>query len=246
VLHQPDLGTAIIIIVTSIFVPYLLGLKKQTVILTILLMLAIIPVLWSLLLPYQKMRILCYLWPSEYFLSSFQVKQSIMAIQKGGLFGRNDVMINVPAGTTDFIFSVYAYKFGAIGIILLLALYKRLIKNIIYLAKSTSNPILSALAGSYAFLLISSIVVNMLMVTRLLPIVGLPLLLMSYGGTAFLVNILIISILVTAFRKPNTQITNNIGPDFRKRQLARLNRLSIFLNFSQWLIIFRLVFIYLN
>lgn len=131
---------------------------------------------------------------------SFQVKQALLAIKEGGLFGQANTECNIPAGITDFIFSVYAYHFGFLGVIFLLFLFYRLIKNIIFLAKTNSNPLLTALAGSYAFLIVCSLLVNILMASGILPVVGLPLPLMSYGGTAFIVNIIILTILATAFR----------------------------------------------
>jgi rod shape determining protein RodA len=246
VLLQPDLGTTLIIIISSIFIPFLLGLKKRTIQLTSAFLLIMLPIFWNLLLPYQQTRIRAYLNPGNYSSSSFQVQQSIIAIKKGGMFGQSIVKVNVPAGTTDFIFSMYTNEFGALGVLFLIIFFNRLIKNIIYLAKSTKNPILTALAGSYAFLLTCSLLVNIFMVTGLLPVVGLPMPFMSYGGTAFLVNITIITILVTAFRKSEKYPIKTIGEDFQKRQHSRMKLLTYFLSIGQLLILLRLLFIYLK
>ncbi len=244
VLFQPDLDAAIILIALCAFVPFILGLKKKTILATSLLSLCLLPICWIVLLPYQKMRILAYIWPKDYDRFTYQVKHAIYAVQNGGLSGSNKTTF-VPAGTTDFIFSLHAHKFGAFGIIILFILFARLIKGIIYLAKSTTNPISSTLIGSYAFLLTSTLLINVLMVLGVLPVVGLPLPLMSFGGTAFIVNIVIISVLVKAFHNHDFQI-NCIDPDFQKMHHLRLNRLTIFLNIGLWLIIFRLSYIYLN
>lgn len=244
VLIQPDLGTAIIIMATSVFVPYLLGLKRRTIKLTACLLLATLPIIWNLMLPYQQLRVLAFLWPSNYAPHAYQVKQAIMAINHGGMFGQGKMQVAVPAGTTDFIFSLYACRFGAIGILVLLFLFARLINGIIYLAKTTPNPILAALAGSYAFLLTSSLLVNVCMVTGMLPVVGLPMPFMSYGGTAFIINITIITILATAFRNTRGPDTSNLGPDFRKRQHIRLKRLTNFLYIGLAIILARLTYIH--
>lgn len=112
------------------------------------------------------------------------------------------------------------------------------------------NPVLAALAGSYAFLLYSTLFVNVCMVTGLVPVVGLPLPLplplMSYGGTAFLVHIVIIIVLVTAFRSVRTKNAENHGIVFRKRQHSRLKLLTSFFILGQLVVVFRLLYIYLT
>lgn len=244
VLIQPDLGTALVIIATSVIVPYLLGLKRRTIKLTAVLLLATLPIIWNLMLPYQQLRVLAFLWPSNYAPHAYQVQQAVLAINHGGMLGQGKMQIAVPAGTTDFIFSLYACRFGALGVLVLLFLFVRLINSIIFLAKTTPNPVLAALAGSYAFLLICSLLVNIGMVTGMLPVVGLPLPLMSYGGTAFIINITIVTILSTAFRNTRGPDMSNLGPEFRKRQYIRLNRISTFLNVGLILIFARLFYIY--
>ena len=244
VLIQPDLGTALVIIATSVIVPYLLGLKRRTIKLTACLLLATLPIIWNLMLPYQQLRVLAFLWPSNYAPHAYQVKQAMISINHGGMFGQGKMQVVVPAGTTDFIFSLYACRFGAIGILVLLFLFARLINGIIYLAKTTPNPILAALAGSLSFYLTSSLLINVCMVTGLLPVVGLPMPLMSYGGTAFIINITIVTILVTAFRNTHAPNTSNLGPTFRKRQHIRLKRLTNFLYIGLAIVLARLMYIY--
>jgi rod shape determining protein RodA len=245
VLVQPNLGTSLIILSTSVFVPFMLGLSKRTIRITLVLLLILLPLLWDFLFPYQQLRILAYLSPSKYSESVYQVQQSILVIQKGGFWGVNDLVLTVPEGSTDFAFSIFAYRFGLFGVMFLFFLFHRLIKNIIYLARMCRNPFLLALAASYAYLIVCSLMINVFMVTGLFPVVGVPMPFISYGGTAFLVNVSIVTILVAGFKKNVSYPIDITSVDFRKRQYRRLNQLSLFSNLVLLSVVLRLFYLYL-
>ncbi len=244
ILMQPDLGTALVVIFTGISVIYLLGLKRYSIYASLILVVLLLPTLWNLLHHYQRMRVMVFLFPNSYATLSYQVGQSIRAISEGGFLGLGNNPIFVPAGTTDFVFPLFANMFGFVGVLALLTLFYRLISGILLLAKNASNPLKSALAGAYAFLLMISLFINIFMVTGFFPVVGLPLPFMSYGGTALVVNVVVIGLIVSLLPQNTLQQKYPLSTKLHQRQVSRLKKISMIQKIGFAIIFIRLLFIY--
>lgn len=195
---QPDLGTAILVMTAGLFVLFFAGLSWWYVLGFVVSISAAAPLMWFYVMhDYQKERILTLFNPmADPLGAGYHTIQSMIAIGSGGIWGTGWLQgtqshLNfLPEGTTDFILAVYAEEFGLMGLILLFSLYLAVIWRGLYIAahaESTAGRLLSA-AISMTFLVY--VFVNAGMVVGILPVVGVPLPLMSYGGTA-LVTIMI-------------------------------------------------------
>jgi len=188
---QPDLGTALLIAASGIFVLLLSGISWKYVIGFILLISACTPLLWYNLHDYQRTRVLTFLnLESDPLGSGYHIIQSKIAIGSGGLYGKGWLngsqahLEFLPERTTDFIFAVISEEFGFIGIIILLLLYLFIIVRGLYIATQAQDTFARLLAGSLTLTFFVYMFVNICMVSGLLPVVGLPLPLISYGGTS--------------------------------------------------------------
>ena len=191
--RQPDLGTAILVFAAGAFVIFFAGLRWKVIAVLGISAIAAAPLLWSIMHDYQRQRVLMMLDPSSDPLGKgFHVIQSTIAIGSGGMSGKGWLagtqahLEFVPERTTDFIFAVYAEEFGLIGGCVLLALYLLLIGRGLVIAGQAANPFARLLAGAITMILFTYAFVNIGMVAGILPVVGVPLPLMSYGGTAML------------------------------------------------------------
>ncbi|TQV65287.1 MAG: rod shape-determining protein RodA [Halothiobacillaceae bacterium] len=192
IMLQPDLGTALLVGAAGIFILLLAGLSWRYIAGGLLALAAIIPVMWSFVLhDYQKQRVMTLLDPEADPLGAgYHIIQSKIAIGSGGVFGKgwlNSTQSGLdflPEGHTDFIFAVYAEEFGLIGVALLLALYLFIILRGLVIAVQAPTVYGRLLAGSLSLSFFVYVFVNTGMVTGLLPVVGVPLPLVSYGGTA--------------------------------------------------------------
>ncbi len=189
--RQPDLGTAILVFAAGAFVIFFAGLRWKVIGVLAAGAVAAAPLLWSFMHDYQRQRILMLLDPSSDPLGKgFHVIQSTIAIGSGGIWGKGWLegtqthLEFVPERTTDFIFAVFAEEFGLVGSSVLLALFLLVIGRGLVIAGLAANPFARLLAGAITMILFTYIFVNMGMVSGVLPIVGVPLPLMSYGGTA--------------------------------------------------------------
>lgn len=198
IVMQPDLGTAILVMMAGLFVLFFAGLSWWYVLGFVLAISAAAPLMWFYVMhDYQKERVLTLINPmSDPLGAGYHTIQSMIAIGSGGIWGMGwlhgtQSHLNfLPEGTTDFILAVYAEEFGLMGLILLFSLYLAVIWRGLYIsayAESTAGRMLGA-AISMTFLVY--VLVNAGMVIGILPVVGVPLPLMSYGGTA-LVTIMI-------------------------------------------------------
>jgi rod shape determining protein RodA len=149
------------------------------------------PLLWSVMKEYQKQRVLTMIDPTNDPLGKgFHIIQSMIAVGSGGptgkglLLGTQTHLEFVPERTTDFIFAVYAEEFGFVGTACLLLVYLLLIGRGLMISASATNPFSRLLAGAVTMIFFTYAFVNMGMVTGILPVVGVPLPMMSYGGTA--------------------------------------------------------------
>lgn len=187
VLKQPDLGTALIILFSGTLLLWLSGIQKKYFIYTLVFAMICTPIMWGFLRDYQKKRITVFLGQGEMKKERYQIEQSKIAIGSGGLYGKGflqgtqNKLEFLPEGRTDFIFAVFCEEFGFCGALFLLILYLllffRLLLNILRINDFIAKILAIGLLSSIAF----STIVNISMVTGLLPIVGIPLPLISYG-----------------------------------------------------------------
>jgi rod shape determining protein RodA len=188
---QPDLGTAILLTISGASVLFLAGLSRQ-ITLSALTCLAIgIPFSWYLLHDYQRQRVLTFLNPERDPLGAgYHIIQSKIAIGSGGVFGKGwlngtqSSLHFLPEHSTDFIFAVIGEEFGFIGSLLLIALYLLIVMRGLYITLHAQTTFARLLAGSITFTFFISFFMNMGMVTGMLPVVGVPLPLVSYGGSS--------------------------------------------------------------
>lgn len=189
---QPDLGTAALVVASGCFALFLAGLRWRDIAVLLGGLAALAPVLWHFFLhDYQKRRILTFLNPDADPLGSgWNIIQSKIAVGSGGLFGKgwlNGTQSHLeflPERSTDFILAVYAEEFGLLGVVGLLALYLFIIGRGLWIAANARDTYSRLLAGSISLAFSVYVVVNTAMVSGLLPVVGVPLPLVSYGGTS--------------------------------------------------------------
>ncbi len=204
VMRQPDLGTAILIFSAGFFVIFLAGLSWKILIAAAVAVGAAIPFIWPFLHDYQKQRVYTLLDPTTDPLGAgYHIIQSTIAIGSGGLLGKgwlggSQAQLDfIPERSTDFIFAVYGEEFGLVGGLLLLALYLVIIGRGLMIAMNASTTFSRLIAGAVTLSFFTYAFVNMGMVTGILPVVGVPLPLMSYGGTAILSLFIGIGILMS-------------------------------------------------
>ncbi len=193
ILRQPDLGTGLLIFASGFFVIFLAGLSWKLIFGLGAAGLASLPVLWGLLHDYQRRRVLTLLDPMEDPLGAgYHIIQSTIAIGSGGVLGKgwlNGTQAQldfVPERSTDFILAVYGEEFGLAGNLLLIVLYILIVSRGLMIAANASTTFARLMAGAVTLTFFTYAFVNMGMVSGILPVVGVPLPLVSYGGTALL------------------------------------------------------------
>jgi rod shape determining protein RodA len=191
ILHQPDLGTALLVLAAGFFVIFFAGLPWKWLIAMGLAGLAFLPVAWTLMHDYQRQRVLTLIDPmTDPLGKGFHTLQAMIAIGSGGVFGKGWMQGTqthlefIPERTSDFIFAVYSEEFGLVGNIVLLALFLALVVRALSIALGAATLFGRLLAGAIALIIFTYCFVNMGMVSGILPVVGVPLPFMSYGGTA--------------------------------------------------------------
>jgi rod shape determining protein RodA len=189
--RQPDLGTALLVASSGLLVVLLGGLRVRMILLLGALGAALAPVLWYFMHDYQRRRVLTFLQPeSDPLGAGYHIIQSKIAIGSGGLFGKgwgngSQAQLEfLPERSTDFIFAVLGEEFGLIGLALLIVAYLFIIGRGLYIALQAQDTFGRLLAGSISLTFFVYVFVNTGMVTGLLPVVGVPLPLVSYGGTS--------------------------------------------------------------
>lgn len=188
---QPDLGTALLVIASGGLTILLAGISLRVIAFLSVAALVSAPVLWQFMLGYQRARVLTFLNPETDPLGTgYNIIQSKIAIGSGGLFGKgwlNGTQSHLeflPERSTDFIFAVMAEEFGLLGVLLLLTLYLVLVGRGLYIACQAQDTFTRLLAGGLSLTFFVYVFVNAGMVSGLLPIVGVPLPLVSAGGTS--------------------------------------------------------------
>ena len=194
---QPDLGTSILIAAGGVVVAWLAGVRAKFFVFSGLSMIALLPIAISFLKPYQKSRILTFLNPERDPLGAgYQIIQSKIAIGSGGLFGKGflngsqSYLDYLPEKHTDFIFTLFSEEFGFFGSLFILLLYALIISRIVKIGNITRSNFGKLYCYSFATAFFLYVVVNMMMVLGLLPIVGSPLPIMSYGGSSMMAMML--------------------------------------------------------
>ncbi len=205
VVSQPDLGTSILIALSGLIILWLGGMKIKYFIYSFITFLISLPFIISLLKPYQKLRILTFLDPDRDPLGAgYQIIQSKIAIGSGGLDGKGflkgtqSYLDFLPEKHTDFIFTLFSEEFGFIGSVGLLILYSIIIFRIVRIGAISRSNYARLFCFGYAFAIFIYIVVNLSMVLGLLPIVGSPLPIMSYGGSSMLATMIGFGIVLSA------------------------------------------------
>jgi rod shape determining protein RodA len=205
VVSQPDLGTSILIALSGLVVLWLAGLNIKYFIYSSLFFVISLPFVISFLEPYQKLRILTFFNPDKDPLGAgYQIIQSKIAIGSGGLTGKGflkgtqSYLDFLPEKHTDFIFTLFSEEHGFTGSIFLLILYAIMIFRILRIGSFTRSYFAKLYCFSFAAAIFIYITVNMSMVLGLLPIVGSPLPIMSYGGSSMLATMIGLSIVMSS------------------------------------------------
>ena len=193
VVKQPDLGTAVLIAITGLIVVWLTGFRIKYFLYSFFVLICLIPVGISFLKTYQKARILTFLNPERDPLGAgYQIIQSKIAVGSGGIFGKGflqgsqSYLDYLPEKHTDFIFTLFSEEFGFLGSLLLLVIYALIIYRISKIGTESRNNFARLFCFGFAAAFFVYVAVNMSMVLGLLPIVGAPLPIMSYGGSSML------------------------------------------------------------
>ena len=204
IMKQPDLGTSLLITASGFYVLFLAGLSWKLLLGSTVLFAASTPILWSMLHDYQRKRIEILLDPTQDPLGAgYHTIQAIIAIGSGGTAGKgwlNGTQAQLdflPERTTDFIFAVFGEEFGLLGNLLLLLLFTLIILRGLVIASQAQSTFARLLAGSITLTFFTYAFVNMGMVSGILPVVGVPLPLISYGGTSMVTLCLSLGILMS-------------------------------------------------
>jgi len=191
IIRQPDLGTGLLVLAAGFYVIFFAGLPWKILLGLFVASAASLPVVWSFMHDYQRQRVMMLIDPtSDPLGKGFHIIQSTIAIGSGGVTGKGWLMGTqthlefIPERTTDFIFSVYSEEFGLIGNCVLLVLYLLLIGRGLMITANAPTLFTRLLGGAITMIFFTYAFVNMGMVSGILPVVGVPLPFMSYGGTA--------------------------------------------------------------
>ena len=212
VIVQPDLGTSVLIAISGIAVLWFAGINHRYFIYTMLGFVISLPFIIAFLKPYQKLRVLTFLNPDRDPLGAgYQIIQSKIAVGSGGIFGKGflkgtqSYLEFLPEKHTDFIFTLFSEEFGFIGSALLLVIYAIIIYRIVAIGASCRSYFAKIFCYSFSAAIFVFITINMSMVLGLLPIVGSPLPIMSYGGSSMLATMIGFGIVMSA-RVHNQQL----------------------------------------
>lgn len=195
ILKQPDLGTAIVLFVSGLVMLWLAGISPKFFKWGLLCACLCAPLGWKLLKPYQKRRIAVFLGEGESNKERYQIEQSTIAIGSGGVWGKGftqgtqNTLLFLPESRTDFIFSVVCEEWGFMGALLVLLLYTGLFFRIIVCVSKVKTFFAQLLAIGLLVPIIFSAFINIGMISGLLPIVGIPLPLLSYGVTSLWITL---------------------------------------------------------
>ena len=211
---QPDLGSSILVTTGSVVAIFLAGISWRYIATFFILIMAFLPAAWLWLLKgYQKQRIMTLINPeADVFGSGWNIVQSKTAIGSGGISGKGWMQGTqshlefLPEGHTDFIISVYSEEFGFLGLALIVVLYSAIFFRCMWICKVATTTVNQLLAAVFSMIFFFSFFVNTGMVSGLLPVVGIPLPLMSYGGTSIVTFLFSFGILMSIWRESRPHI----------------------------------------
>ena len=205
VIVQPDLGTSLLIAISGIAVLWFAGINHKYFIYTMIGFIILLPFIISFLKPYQKLRVLTFLNPDRDPLGAgYQIIQSKIAVGSGGIFGKGflkgtqSYLEFLPEKHTDFIFTLFSEEFGFVGSAFLLLIYAVIIYRILSIGATSRSYFAKLFCYSFGAAIFVYIAINMSMVLGLLPIVGSPLPIMSYGGSSMLATMIGFGIVMSA------------------------------------------------
>ncbi|MBU0455328.1 MAG: rod shape-determining protein RodA [Pseudomonadota bacterium] len=205
-LKEPDLGTALLLVMSGVCVLLLAGISGRWLFLAAIIVVIALPISWHFLHGYQQQRILTFLNPErDPWGAGYHIIQSKIAIGSGGAFGKGWLkgtqshLHFLPEHATDFIFAVVGEEFGLFGTLVLLFIYLLITARCFYIAFQSQTTFTRLLAGSLTLMFFLSFLINMGMVCGLLPVVGLPLPLISYGGSSMLSTMASFGILMSIY-----------------------------------------------
>ncbi len=214
ILKQPDLGTAVILLGGAVVIFFISGVNIWKFILAGLGALAAIPLIWSALKDYQKQRVLTFLNPENDPLGSgYNIIQSKIAIGSGGFLGQgylsgSQSQLNfLPERETDFIFTMLAEEFGFLGSMLLVTVYSLIFFRSLIIAQNSVSQFGKYLATGLCFFIFSHFLINIAMVTGLIPVVGAPLPLISYGGTMLIITMFAFTLILNVDINRQVQVS---------------------------------------
>ena len=228
ILKQPNLGTAVIIILTAITMFFLTEIKIKMFFYLGILSILSIPLVWRFLHDYQKTRVLTFLNPeSDTLGTGYNIIQSIISIGSGGMFGKGflkgsqNQLDFLPENHTDFIFGLIAEESGFIICLILLLIYSAIIFILYLMSMQCSSQFYRLLILGFTSLLFFHVFINVAMVSGLLPVVGVPLPFLSYGGSNLIAMTIGIGLVLNAYLNKNTIIAR--GNNFTLYSLRRKN-----------------------
>lgn len=202
IVEQPDLGSGAIVFIIFFVMLYLSNIRLRYILIVLILAALSVPVIWNFLRDYQRDRILVFLNPNiDPLGAGYTVIQSKIAIGSGGFFGKGwlsgtqSQLHFLPESHTDFIFATFTEEWGFLGGILLISLYLLLIRQAMMIAEKTSDHFGRLLSYGLSFMLCFQICINIAMNMGLAPVVGLPLPLMSYGGSSMIMTFIALGII---------------------------------------------------
>jgi rod shape determining protein RodA len=208
IVKQPDLGTALLFIPMSVVILFLWGVRKRFLIACFGALALAAPLAWGFLKAYQKKRLMVFLNPNlDPLGSGYTALQSKIAVGSGGLWGKGYLagtqtqLHFVPEHHTDFIFCVIGEETGFLGSLLVLCLYGFLFHSIFLVMQHTTDVKAKMLCGGVLALLFSHVVINIGMTIGLMPIAGVPLPLVSYGGSSFIMTCLSLGLVLSVYKE---------------------------------------------
>lgn len=203
VLKQPDLGTALTYMPIAVMGLFLGGLKWKHAVAILLLVAIMLPVAYKVLKPYQRERLTSFMEPeADYHGSGYQVIQSLIAVGSGGLWGKGTLQGTqiqgsfLPVPQTDFIFAAFAEEHGFLGAIAILLLYFAVLMRLVHNAQTAPDRAGTFVVMGVVAVLAFHILVNVGMVVGFMPVTGIPLPLMSYGGSSVLFTFLALGLVM--------------------------------------------------
>ena len=213
ILKQPDLGTATLIMASGLFVVFFAGLSWRVLLVTVIAAIAAMPLMWEYgMHDYQRTRVLTLLDPTKDPLGAgYHILQSMIAIGSGGVWGKgwlNGTQTHldyIPESTTDFIFAVFGEEFGLVGNVILVILYVFIVTRGLIISARARTLYERTIAAAFTMTFFCYAFVNMGMVSGILPVVGVPLPLVSYGGTATLSIMIMLGMLMSIYNNQSQQ-----------------------------------------